>query len=146
MSRWTKDNTAKAIKLFTAGETLREIANALGDGFSRNAVLGKLARAGLIGNRRNGHAARPVRTDRSISKPLPKEAEALDGVAVVRLEDLGNDDCKYPIGDPQAPAFGFCGAPKADGRPYCQPHCAIAYTPQSAAKRKSATFAYVERK
>ena len=39
----------------------------------------------------------------------------------------GGQACKWPHGDPGDADFHFCGAPAADGRPYCPEHCAIAY-------------------
>ena len=39
----------------------------------------------------------------------------------------GGPACKWPNGDPGDADFHFCGAPAADGRPYCPDHCAIAY-------------------
>lgn len=47
-----------------------------------------------------------------------------------QLLELGNDDCRFPYGDPGTPDFFFCGAPEADfaGRvPYCPRHRAVAY-------------------
>lgn len=45
----------------------------------------------------------------------------------VALEDLG-DGCKWPLGDPHQPTFGFCGASRDGKGPYCPRHHAIAYT------------------
>jgi len=35
--------------------------------------------------------------------------------------------CQWPIGDPSAQDFKFCGAPIEPGRPYCAKHCEAAY-------------------
>lgn len=43
------------------------------------------------------------------------------------LMELGREDCKWPIGDPQSPDFRFCGRKQFEGRPYCGNCCAIAY-------------------
>jgi GcrA cell cycle regulator len=40
---------------------------------------------------------------------------------------LGSGMCKWPIGDPGAEGFTFCGRPSHDGRPYCQGHVGLAY-------------------
>lgn len=38
-------------------------------------------------------------------------------------------DCCWPIGEPGTPGFKFCDAKAIMGRPYCIPHCQIAYVP-----------------
>lgn len=48
------------------------------------------------------------------------------------LLDLNPADCKWPIGDPKRPDFGFCGERRQPGRPYCAGHCKLAYTPRRA--------------
>lgn len=47
--------------------------------------------------------------------------------AVLALEHLRHDQCRFPIGNPKEAGFGFCGRKAADGRPYCAEHCAVAY-------------------
>lgn len=89
-------------------------------GVSRNTVVGRCARLGLC-------VPRPP-------KPAPPEPPRL-----ARLDELGPDDCRWPIGEPNEPGFGFCGAPQAPGRPYCAEHTAKAYieiTPRSASQRR----------
>ena len=105
--------------------------------FSRNAVLGKLHRLGLLGTRPadevrrthlRTHPARP-RPQRqikpqtiftlpveSISDPLPQER--------ISLVDLMPWHCRYPFND-EAP-YTFCGRPKHYGS-YCLSHARICY-------------------
>lgn len=45
---------------------------------------------------------------------------------VRRLEDLPHRACHWPLGDPQAAHFAFCGRRAATG-PYCLVHAAVAY-------------------
>jgi len=35
--------------------------------------------------------------------------------------------CQWPIGEPGTPTFRMCSAPSETGRPYCSPHCSLAY-------------------
>ena len=35
--------------------------------------------------------------------------------------------CQWPIGDPQAKDFHFCGDKAVKNKPYCAVHCSIAY-------------------
>ncbi len=48
----------------------------------------------------------------------------------VSLHNLQRDHCRWPIGDPASPDFGFCGdAIRDESVPYCTHHCRIAYIP-----------------
>lgn len=38
------------------------------------------------------------------------------------LLELSERTCKWPVGDPQAEDFHFCGAPPIAGKPYCKTH------------------------
>jgi len=44
------------------------------------------------------------------------------------LQQLENHDCRWPIGDPQAPDFHFCGQTKIQGLSYCECHARRAYS------------------
>jgi hypothetical protein len=46
-----------------------------------------------------------------------------------KLLELEAGDCRWPIGEPRHPDFHFCGAQRADGRPYCELHWAMAFQP-----------------
>jgi hypothetical protein len=43
-------------------------------------------------------------------------------VARIKHNDLEPHHCRYPVGDPATPAFGFCGETKFPGLPYCETH------------------------
>jgi GcrA cell cycle regulator len=45
------------------------------------------------------------------------------------LANLAANECRWPIGDPQAAEFHFCGGRKQQGQPYCEEHTARATTP-----------------
>ncbi len=80
--------------------------------------------------------------------PVPVEAEpvaaALEDVVVafaapVTIVDLRESMCRWPIGDPGAADFRFCGAAKRVGAgPYCAHHAGIAYQPQHERRRVKA--------
>lgn len=53
-----------------------------------------------------------------------KEAPAKD---FVRLTDLDNHTCRWPIGDPKDENFHFCGKKVRSGQTYCEEHAVIAY-------------------
>lgn len=61
-------------------------------------------------------------------KPLPEpfEGEPDEGNDVAHLfgvENLNEHTCKWPVGDPLEPGFGFCGQHSEPGKPYCAEHC-----------------------
>ena len=64
----------------------------------------------------------------------PPRAAALDDIVIPLKErktmtTLLPDDCRWPIGDPQAAGFHFCGKRKQAGHPYCELHVRRASTP-----------------
>jgi GcrA cell cycle regulator len=110
-------------------------------GVTRNAVLGKIHRLGLSKPRASrlpvarSPAPRPRRPARaralapSSSPPAivrPAAAPEIGPGLVAHLEDLPRRACHWPLGDPQAPDFAFCGR-RVETGPYCPAHAAIAY-------------------
>ena len=45
------------------------------------------------------------------------------------LIDLRDGNCHFPLGDPLKGDFSFCGAGAPVGRPYCEAHYRLCYTP-----------------
>lgn len=61
----------------------------------------------------------------SAPKPAPaptRKAEALALAPTTNLIDLDAVTCKWPVGDPKSPDFGFCGRPAEGKKPYCAEH------------------------
>ncbi len=137
-------------KLWAEGLSASQIAAAVGN-ITRNAVIGKVHRLGLSGRspRKPARVAIPPRPRAIILKPvlprskilapvlgetppraprvIPELEQAPDGQ--VRLVDLKESTCHWPIGDPMEEGFHFCGRSKSSGVPYCAHHAAIAYNP-----------------
>ena len=57
-------------------------------------------------------------------------ADKAFGPACTLLE-LSAETCRWPIGEPDAVDFIFCGAAPFQRYPYCVAHCLIAYRPDS---------------
>ena len=135
------------------GLTASQIAEALGEGISRNAVIGKAHRLGLKPRPspvRGGEAqiaelaaesvavplpvsaAAPVAAPRPATVPVRKPVRAAVSTKPARttLLDLSEKICKWPIGHPGDADFHFCGKPSQASFPYCTEHCAIAYQAQ----------------
>ncbi len=50
----------------------------------------------------------------------------------LKLMELTERTCKWPIGDPATSEFWFCGLPVVPGKPYCEAHVAVAFQPMQA--------------
>ncbi len=53
----------------------------------------------------------------------------------LQLIQLNERTCKWPIGDPLAENFHFCGNDCAEAGPYCRYHARIAFQPASERRR-----------
>jgi GcrA cell cycle regulator len=85
------------------------------------------------------------------SQPMPAEPDIVIPIEQRRaLLDLTDETCRWPVGDPLADNFYFCGAEPAAGAPYCAGHCRVAYQPKKerseAQKAHDARMASIWRK
>lgn len=46
---------------------------------------------------------------------------------VISILELTEKHCRWPVGDPKDPGFGYCGAGAYQAHPYCAEHVAIAF-------------------
>lgn len=139
-STWTPEREARAVRLYVAeGFTAAEVAEALGCGISRAAVIGKVRRLGH--SKRDAvrvavaAATKPVRPriERRLPpqrppRPMPPLREAPATGIPRRLPCLAEDMCRWPIDDPGAGrmhATLFCAGPAEHGS-YCAAHRALA--------------------
>lgn len=49
----------------------------------------------------------------------------------LKLMELTERTCKWPIGDPATDDFWFCGLTVQAGKPYCEAHVGVAFQPMS---------------
>jgi len=144
-SAWDDDAMVERLKrLWRSGLTASQVAERLGHGLSRNAVIAKLHRLGL--QRRSETSQRRTRKRRAagnhaehkknprIPKPKLEWEPFVPGPDLVvpaherkGILDLDDDDCRWPIGDPQSADFTFCNHKAIPGLPYCAHHCRRAY-------------------
>ncbi len=125
---WTDERVALLKQLWGEGKTAAEIAETLG-GVTRNAVIGKAHRLKL------SNRVSPIQQNDN-QKPAPapeKKPVVVEKVAAkpagggVKMADLKDKMCRWPIGDPKDPDFRFCGDSSIPGMPYCQEHARMAY-------------------
>jgi len=156
MTTWTDERVEKLKALWKEGLSSTQIAMRMGLP-SRSAVIGKLFRLGLTdemrGNKSQKVIQRIVRAGRPKStfgkaapttQPPPQVEtppqfqresfvpiidDEIDVPASERkaLVDLDAGDCRWPIGHPGDPGFGFCGKSAASGLAYCEAHAHRAY-------------------
>jgi len=155
---WTEDRVATLSKLWADGLSASQIAKQLG-GVTRNAVIGKVHRLGLSGRAKPSRpkpakpataakpklAPKPARTAAKAAAPKPKpapkeqlpvsveqpplEAKPLQDGTYATILTITDHMCKFPIGDPKADEFRFCGRKTDPDEPYCTPHSMVAYQP-----------------
>ncbi|MEM6499731.1 MAG: GcrA family cell cycle regulator [Pseudomonadota bacterium] len=158
---WTDDRVEMLKKLWGEGLSASQIAGRLG-GVTRNAVIGKVHRLGLSG-RATTPRTRPPRNRNRIAAPKrqAKPRFAQTGNPALRslyqgegetyvspveeivipleerksLQDLTENCCRWPIGDPQHADFHFCNKSKVPGLPYCEYHAKRAFQPPQARRR-----------
>jgi GcrA cell cycle regulator len=141
---WTDERVDQLKSLWTEGLSASQIARALG-GVTRNAVIGKVHRLGLAGR------AAPTRIDRPRLPSAPRlhlrsrepelpvveeEPIKLEDGSFVGVMAINDRMCRWPIGDPSAEEFHFCGRNPKSGSPYCDAHARKAYQPQQIRERR----------
>ncbi len=158
---WNDERVDLLKKLWSEGLSASQIAGRLG-GVTRNAVIGKVHRLGLAGrattSRMKSH--RP-RARAATAKRMAKSRFATLGNPALRalyhpeaepfvpsveelviplaerksIQTLTECSCRWPIGDPQAGDFHFCGKNKVPGLPYCEFHARRAFQPPQPRRR-----------
>jgi GcrA cell cycle regulator len=145
-SAWTPARERRAVRLYLEeGFTAAEVAYALGPGFTRAAVIGKIRRLGFLKRQTKSTAARPPATPRPRicgtprsawrlppqrpPQPLPPLREVGPTGAPATLACLPNGACRWPIDDPGAGRMHltlFCGGETGRRAVYCPAHQALA--------------------
>ncbi len=150
---WTDERVELLKKLWTDGLSASQIAAELG-GITRNAVIGKVHRLGLSGRAKSPASAaprprkprapgmmrlaRPTMRGNTALAPMYEpdvepEPELVENIIPLgqrcTLLELNEGKCRWPVGDPGATDFFFCGGRTSDGLPYCGYHARIAYQP-----------------
>lgn len=155
---WTDERVNLLKELWGEGKTAAEIAKLLG-GVTRNAVIGKAHRLKLSGRvspiqqntrpetveHRARETVRAVKTsaprDPSIRAVTPETF--IEGKRI-KLVELREGHCRWPMGDPKDENFCFCGHDTLAGLPYCEHHAKIAFQVSSRGKLKVDELAAID--
>lgn len=127
VSVWSDEVVEKLKEYAAKGLSAAQAADEI-PGMTRNAAVGIAFRkefhfqSGRNGKRLRHKAAIPTPISQVIivDDPFGRQGP-------LTLEQLQPGDCRWPIGDPQTPEFRFCGGKQRPDKPYCGPHCRIAY-------------------
>jgi GcrA cell cycle regulator len=71
---------------------------------------------------------KPAQLPATIEQP-PLKAKPLKDGTYATILTITDHMCKFPIGDPKADEFRFCGRKTDPDEPYCTPHSMVAYQP-----------------
>jgi GcrA cell cycle regulator len=151
---WDGERVELLRKLWQDGVSASRIAAQLGAGITRNAVIGKVHRLGLAGRAKPATAATAPRAKRATTPLTQQKTVALRGNTVmlreivvaeeyepvvkpeavvipiserVTITELRENMCRWPLGDPLAPEFRYCGTKCDPAETYCMPHARMAY-------------------
>jgi GcrA cell cycle regulator len=164
---WTPARVAQLKKLWEEGLSAALIAAEMGEGFTRNSIIGKTNRLKLTPRRTlsslgapRAKRRRPDRTKRTKApgrmsplrrlwfgsadspiepQPLP-EAAATD-IGRVHIRDLEHNHCRFVVGEPTDGMF--CGDQKVPGLSYCEAHARRCYQPPNVGPSRSFQFSRV---
>jgi len=150
--QWPVEREEYLERLWADGYSSAEIAERLG-GTTRNAIIGKVHRLGLPGRkarmrsprRKNEHCSLPATPRRFRWRKAPSrhpvaaltKAERLvllsqtPAPLLVGVLDLRDGMCRWPVGEPKQPGFGFCGHSQVPGMSYCGHHARVAFRPDT---------------
>jgi GcrA cell cycle regulator len=139
LAAWTEERIETLRTLHNEGKSAGDIAAILGN-TTRNAVMGKKDRLGLVCNRPPEIRNSPVKRIRKprpapaweakpppmLCEPVAIEEEIATVNSIVTFAELQPHHCRWPIG---LRDYVFCGRRKIEWQPYCASHCRIAFRP-----------------
>jgi len=141
---WTDEKTTELKKLWAEGHTASQISTMLGNGISRNAVIGKSHRLNLQGRAQSRMISSPKVNNKTFdnsekSEKRTRRPRGLRAIVIeqdfepenpIPLEKLTDKVCRWPIGHPDEKDFYFCGRSSMESRVYCKLHVMHAYQPK----------------
>lgn len=141
---WTDEMVEDLKKMWKKGLTTNEIAKNLG--VSKNSIVGKVHRLNLTARpspikKKEENVVAPevaseaAKTEKIIAKSTSvlinsdsiRKNNISTNPSCLKLTELDNHSCRWPIGDPKDDNFCFCGKKVKSGQTYCEEHSALAY-------------------
>ena len=141
------ENKVKLLKeCWQKGLTASQIATKIGEGITRNAVIGKAHRLKLEArtvSKRSSTTTSDVKLENNVEikqEKLSRKArfksllldKNFEPENPIKLTELTDDTCRWPIGHPYEKDFYFCGRKPLEKFPYCNLHVLYAFQPKNA--------------
>ena len=142
---WTTEREEKLKQLWKKGHSGSEIARMLGNGATRNSVLGKAFRLKLEARAVSKKSTQKVNTDKDTSPEIKTQKLGRKAKFKALLLDknfepeITNETCRWPIGHPYEEKFYFCGRKPMEKFPYCKLHVLYAFQPKNAKEEDQIT-------
>ena len=148
---WTPEREEKLKQLWKKGHSGSQIARMLGDGATRNSVLGKAFRLKLQSRVETKKTPRGnIEKDNSPEVKTQKLGRKAKFKALLldknfeqenpkKLEELTKETCRWPIGHPYEEKFYFCGRKPMEKFSYCKLHVLYAFQPKNAKEEDQIT-------
>ena len=141
---WTEEREQKLRELWEKGYTASRIAKMLGEGTTRNSVIGKAHRLKLAARIASKQSKDPKKQDAAASGLNKQEGyisrksrfksllldKNFETENPKKLEELSDKNCRWPIGHPDEKNFYFCGRNPVEGFSYCKLHVLYAFQPK----------------
>jgi len=149
---WSPEKEEKLRELWKKGHSASQIAGMLGD-TTRNAVIGKAHRLNLEArmtskkkqvttDKEKNNSSKEYKTQK-LGRKARFKALLLDknfeGENPLKLEELTDKTCRWPIGHPHEEKFYFCGRQSMEKLPYCKLHVLYAFQPKNAKEEDQIT-------
>jgi len=141
---WTPERQKKLKELWKKGYTASQIATMIGE-TTRNAVIGKAHRLNLearvvskktfttlIAKKGNNVEIKQEKLSRKARFKALLLDKNFEPENPIKLTELTDDTCRWPIGHPYEKDFYFCGRKPLEKFPYCNLHVLYAFQPKNA--------------
>ena len=150
---WDDNKTNLLKEYWTKGLSASQIAKKIGD-VTRNAVIGKAHRLNLEARATSKNKKKEFITDdrknNSTETKTPKLGRKARFRALLldknfeqenplKIEQLTDSTCRWPIGHPHEEQFYFCGRKSMEKFPYCKLHILYAFQPRNAKEEDQIT-------
>ena len=128
---WTESNINNLKELWEQGIKATEIAEHIKGGTTKSSIIAKARRLDCS-QRKRGNSVGTTRPHTTTTNNKPKEIPSsaiAEPEKPTLLEDLANDQCRYPLWEDNEPKF-FCGRTKYKHYSYCMYHVYITIKPK----------------
>jgi hypothetical protein len=131
---WTENRLRKLRILWEQGYTARAIAKAIGQGCTKNAVIGKKTRLGFTRGTSSEQPIPPEIVFTPKPKPKPKKISYQKvyrkSSSPKSLKYLKNRECRYPVNQAKVgEEHRFCAKPTDVAKSYCPEHYDVVWRP-----------------